>query len=127
MCATSNFLNPKCFKTFQGRFQVTLATLITKRRINLANFVHHFSVLPQKIKFTAQIKRCGRKINITGCEDYENTFARIESDCMLRFGCTCKVLMKSILYTKQSNLFLQFLSTWKHFSRCRGIVLCPFL
>ena len=26
------------------------------------------------------------KINITGCEDYENTFARIESDCTLRFG-----------------------------------------
>ena len=48
------------------------------------------------------------KINITGCEDYENTFARIESDCMLRFG--FNVLMKSILYTKQSNLFLHFLA-----------------
>ena len=45
----------------------------------------------------------GRKLTvITGCEDYENTFARIESDCMLRFD--CKVLMKSISYTKQSNL-----------------------
>ena len=32
------------------------------------------------------IKRRGAKINITGCEDYENTFARIESDCVLRFG-----------------------------------------
>ena len=124
MCATSNFLNPKCSK--EG-FKLHSATLITKRRINLASFVHHFSVLPQKIKFTAQIKRCGRKINITGCEDYENTFARIESDCMLRFGCTCKVLMKSILYTKQSNLFLHFLSTWKRFSRSPGIVLCLFL
>ena len=37
------------------------------------------------------LKRCGAKINITGCEDYENTFARIESDCTLRFG--FKVLM----------------------------------
>ena len=60
-------------------------------------------------------KRCGAKINITGCEDYENTFARIESDCTLRFG--FKVLMKSISYTKQSNLFLHFLSTSKRFSR----------
>jgi len=31
------------------------------------------------------LKRCGAKINITGCEDYGNTFARIESDCTLRF------------------------------------------
>ena len=26
------------------------------------------------------------RINIRGCEDYKNTFARIESDCTLRFG-----------------------------------------
>ena len=39
-------------------------------------------------------KRCGAKINITGCEDYENTFARKESDCTLRFG--FKVLMTII-------------------------------
>ena len=45
-----------------------------------------------------------RIINIQGCEDYENTFARMESDCTLRFG--FKVLIKSISYTKQSNLFL---------------------
>ena len=127
MCATSNFLNPKCFETFQGRFQVTFSNIEHKETHQLANFVHHYSVLPQKIKFTARIKRCGSKINITGCEDYENTFARIESDCMLRFGCTCKVLMKSIWYTKQSNLFLHFLSTWKRFSRSRGIILCLFL
>ena len=31
------------------------------------------------------LKRCGAKINITGCEEYENTFTRIESDCTLRF------------------------------------------
>jgi len=37
----------------------------------------------------------------------ENTFARIESDCTLRFG--FRVLMKSISYTKQSNLFPHFL------------------
>ena len=42
-----------------------------------------------------------RIINIQGCEDYENTFARMESDCTLRFG--FKVLIKSISYTKQSN------------------------
>ena len=27
-----------------------------------------------------------RRINIQGCEDYENTFAQMESDCTLRFG-----------------------------------------
>ena len=43
------------------------------------------------------MKRRGAKINITGCEDYENTFAGIESDCTLRFG--FKVLIKSILYS----------------------------
>ena len=52
-----------------------------------------------------------RIINIQGCEDYENTFARMESDCTLRFG--FKVLIKSISYTKQSNLFLHFLSSSK--------------
>ena len=47
-----------------------------------------------------------RRINIRGCEDYKNTFARIESDCSLRFG--FKALIKSISYTKQANLFLHF-------------------
>ena len=47
-----------------------------------------------------------RRVNIQGCEDYENTFARMESDCTLRF--CFKVLIKSISYTKQSNLFLHF-------------------
>ena len=57
-----------------------------------------------------------RKINILpGCEDYENTFARMESDCTLRFG--FKALIKSVSYTRQSNLFLHFLSTSKRFSR----------
>ena len=31
-----------------------------------------------------------RRINIQGCEDYENTFARMESDCTLRFGFKCE-------------------------------------
>ena len=35
-----------------------------------------------------------RIINIQGCKDYENTFARMESDCTLRFG--FKVLIKSM-------------------------------
>ena len=56
-----------------------------------------------------------RRINIRGCEDYKNTFARIESDCTLRFG--FKALIKSISCTKQSNLFLHLLSTLKRFSR----------
>ena len=56
-----------------------------------------------------------RRINIRGCEDYKNTLARIESDCALRFG--FKALIKSISYTKQSNLFVHFLSTMKRFSR----------
>ena len=29
-----------------------------------------------------------RGINIKGCEHYKNTFARMESDCTLRFGFT---------------------------------------
>ena len=27
-----------------------------------------------------------RRIKIRGCEDYKDTFARMESDCTLRFG-----------------------------------------
>ena len=38
-----------------------------------------------------------RRINIRGCEDYKNSFARMESDCTLRFG--FKALIKSISYT----------------------------
>ena len=42
-----------------------------------------------------------RRINIRGCEDYKNTFARIESDCTLRFG--FKALLKSLSYTVFDN------------------------
>ena len=42
-----------------------------------------------------------RRINIPGCEDYENIFTRMESDCTLRFG--FKAFIESISYTKQSN------------------------
>ena len=38
-----------------------------------------------------------RRINIRGCEDYKNTFARMESDCTLRFG--FKAVINSISYT----------------------------
>ena len=65
----------------------------------------------QIIAFKAML---AREINIRGCEDYKNTFARMESDCTLRFG--FKALIKSISFTKQSNLFLHFLSTCKRFS-----------
>ena len=50
-----------------------------------------------------------QRINIKGYEDYETTFTRMQSDCTLKFG--FKALMKSILCTKQSNLFLHFKST----------------
>ena len=53
-----------------------------------------------------------RRINIQGCEDYENTFARMESDCSLRFG--FKVLIKSISYTqtvKFVSAFLKYFET----------------
>ena len=65
---------------------------------------------------------------IRGCEDcknYKNTFARMESACTLRFG--FNDLIKRISYTKQSNLFLHFLSTLKRSSRPWGIVPCMFL
>ena len=69
--------------------------------------------LSRKIKIRScklqHLKRFwGRNINIRRCEDYKNTFARMESDCTLIFG--FKALIKSVSYTKQSNLFLHFLS-----------------
>ena len=48
------------------------------------------------------------------CEDYKSTFALIESEGTLQFG--FKAVMKCISCTKQSNLFLHFLSTLKRFS-----------
>ena len=60
------------------------------------------------MKVTALKEILEQRININGCEDYENTFARMESDYTSRFG--FKALMKSILCTKQSNLILHFLT-----------------
>ena len=83
----------------------------------------HDSIIKENINKIMQITAIlARRINIRGCEDYENTFARMESDCRLTVG--FKALIKSIsyMYTKQSNLFLHFLSTSKRFSRLRGIV-----
>ena len=53
------------------------------------------------------------RINIIStCEiGYKNTLARMESVCTLRLGLS--VLINNISYTKQSNLFLHFLSTSK--------------
>ena len=56
-----------------------------------------------------------QRINMEGCKGYKNTFARMESDCTLRFG--FKSLIKCISCTKQSDLFLHFLSTLKRLSR----------
>ena len=68
-------------------------------------------LLQKNVFDQANYSICGAKINLTECEDYKHTFARIESDyssdCTLRFG--FKVLMKSISYTKRSYLFLHFL------------------
>ena len=72
----------------------------------------------QIIQITAFKAILARGVNIQGCEDYENTFARMESDCTLRF--CFKVLIKSISYTKQSNLFLHFF-----FSLDNGVMTTP--
>ena len=67
----------------------------------------HDSIIKENMNKIMQITTfkaiLARRINIRGCEDYKNTFAWIESDCTLRIG--IKALIKSILYTKQSNLF----------------------
>ena len=44
----------------------------------------------------------------------KNTFAGIESDCMLRFG--FKALIKSILYTQQKEEKIQFIPQVRSFS-----------
>ena len=79
----------------------------------------HDSIIKENMNKVMQITAfepiLARRINIRGSEDYKNSFARIESDCTLRFG--FKAVIKSISYTKQSNLFLHFLSTLKCFSR----------
>ena len=59
------------------------------------------AILAQKLTYE------GAKI----LKNYKNTFPRMESDCTLRFGFTA--LIKSISYTKQSNLFLHYFL--KHF------------
>jgi len=38
------------------------------------------------MKSTAFKAILARRINTRECKDYENTFARMESDCTLRFG-----------------------------------------
>ena len=53
---------------------------------------------------------------------YVNTFARIESLCTFRVG--FRSLMKSIAFTKQSNLFLHFFRTLKRLRRSFGTSLC---
>ena len=51
----------------------------------------HDSIIKEKINKIMQITALkailARRItrNIKGCEDYKNTFPRIESDCTLRF------------------------------------------
>jgi len=58
-----------------------------------------------------QITFLARRINIPGCEDYENTAH--EWSLIARWDLPFKALIKSISYTKQSNLFPHSLSTSK--------------
>ena len=69
----------------------------------------------------------GAKINITGCKDYENTFARLESDCTLRFGFSairlysCESIwdIKFHVYAKRE---MWICTTWPSFSfNCRQL------
>ena len=60
-------------------------------------------------------RQCLKLINI-------NPFARIESLCTFRVG--FRSLMKSISFTKQSNLFLPFLRMLKRLSRSFGTLSC---
>ena len=54
-----------------------------------------------------------RRINIQECEDYENTFAQMESDCTLRFGfkssykTDCLVYEMLFIRTLKPNLNVQ--------------------
>ena len=82
----------------------------------LINYINYIEENINKFMHITAFKAIlARRINKRGCENYKNTFARMESGCTLRFG--FKALINSISYTKHSNLFLHFLSTSKRFSR----------
>ena len=53
--------------------------------------------------------------------NYINTFERIESLCSFRVGFIIRSLMKSISFTKQSNLFLHFFKMLNLLSRLLGL------
>ena len=63
-------------------------------------------------------KAMWREISITGCEDYENTFARKESDCTLRFG--FKVLMTIIFVHKTDKFVPTFVKHFETFQQVLG-------
>ena len=92
----------------------------------------HDSIIKENLNKIMQITAfktiLARRINIRGREDNKNTFARMESDCTLRFG--FKALITSISYTKQSNLFLHLsrhLETlWQALRHCPVHVLVVF-
>ena len=77
--------------------------------------LHYPMIQFLKMQITTFKAILARRINKQGCEDYENSFARMESDCTLRFG--IQVLIKSISNSKQSNFSLHFLSTLKRLCR----------
>ena len=115
--AIKNLLKHKTVKTNDkirrfGVFMTPLSRKILKRSCKLQHL---------KRFWREELTKEGAKI----VKIYKNTFARMESACTLRFG--FNDLIKSISYTKQSNLFLHFLSTLKRSSRPWGIVPCPFL
>ena len=84
------------------------------------------------MQITAFKAMLARKLTLEGAKNikskkikiyiYKNTFARMESDCTLRFG--FDALIKNISCTKQSNLFLLFLSTQDLLKRFKVLKKC---
>ena len=82
-----DFLTHKAVKTNDKirRFGVVITPLSRKIWIRSCKLQHLKAIL-------------ARRINIRGCEDYKNTFARIESDCTLRFGFKALTLSSQICF-----------------------------
>ena len=65
-----------------------------------------------------------RIINIQGSEDYENTFARMESDCTLRFGFNGIIIVFGCPLTRNINRIKQ--ESRKGLTHCRPRVFLEF-
>ena len=84
-CVKSDFFKHKTVKTNDKirRLGVVMTPLSRKN-------------IYQIMQITAFTAILARRINIQGCEHYQNIFARMESDCTLRFG--FKALIVSLVY-----------------------------